>query len=360
MRHPSQARRSLRRVPMPTSRARRTSWRARRRGVAVALAATACEAALTGCGGRQSILTPHSKQTHVISVLWWWMLAAAAIVFLGMVGLLGVAFVRRRTSGLPIFGENEQISSGLVIAFGIVVPLVVLLVLFGASDIYAIRYSQAPAAASTRLTVDVVGRQWWWEISYPGTQAVTANEMHIPTGTRVQVVATTGDVIHSLWVPQLARKIDMIPGVQNRILMQTSAAGRYLGQCSEFCGLAHARMRLTVVAEAPAEFRAWLAKMQRPATIAPGSSAGDKLFMSRGCGGCHELRGTEATGRIGPDLTHLATRSSLAAETISNTPHELAEWIRNPQGIKPGNHMPNLGLSSSEASQLASFLEELR
>ncbi|HTX46668.1 MAG TPA: c-type cytochrome, partial [Solirubrobacteraceae bacterium] len=316
--------------------------------------------ALAGCGGRQSIVAPHSKQTSVIAELWWWMLGAATIVFLGTVGLLGVAFLRRRTSGLPVFGENERFTSGLVIMFGIVIPIVVLLVLFGASDIYAIRYSQAPAARSTKLTVDIVGRQWWWEVSYPGTQAVTANEVHIPTGTRVQVVATTGDVIHSLWVPQLARKIDMIPGYENRILFDTPTAGRYLGQCSEFCGLEHARMRLTVVAEPPSAFRTWLANMAKPAAIPARSRAAEQLFMSRGCGGCHELRGTAAAGRVGPDLTHLASRSTLAAVTIPNTPRKLAEWIQDPQAIKPGNHMPDLGLSSSEAREIASFLEELR
>lgn len=296
----------------------------------------------------------------MITVLWWWMLGAATIVFVGAAGLLLLAYVRRRTRGLPLLGERERYSAGLVITFGIAVPLVVLLVLFGASDIYAIRFTDAPATGSTQLTVDVVGRQWWWEVRYPGTQAVTANELHIPTGTRVQVVATTGDVIHSLWVPQLARKIDMIPGVENRILLDTSQTGRYLGQCSEFCGVEHARMRLAVVAEPPASFRSWLADMAKPAIASPATRAGEELFASRGCGGCHQLRGTDANGSIGPDLTHVASRSTLAALTIPNTPHELADWIRDPQAIKPGNHMPNLGLSESEAAQIASFLEAVR
>jgi cytochrome c oxidase subunit II len=316
---------------------------------------------VAGCGGKQSILAPRSHQTHVVALVWWWMLGAAVVVFVGAVGLLVVAFLRRREEGLPFFGRRERIAAAMVIVFGILVPLVVLLVLFGATDIYAIRYTEAPAAGSTAMTVEVVGHQWWWEVRYPGTRAVTANEVHIPTGERVQVIATTADVIHSLWVPRLARKIDMIPGRENRILLETPHAARYLGQCSEFCGLQHAHMRLAVIAEPPASFQAWLANMARPAPLPASGRArdGERLFMSRGCAGCHELRGTEATGTIGPDLTHLATRSTLAALTIGNTPRELTEWIENPQAIKPGNHMPDLGLSRSEAETIAVFLKDL-
>lgn len=317
---------------------------------------------LAGCGGRQSILAPRSEQTHVISVLWWWMLGAAVVVFAGAVGLLVLAYIRRRSSGLPIFGEREKLVGGIVIAFGVVIPMAVLVTLFGASDIYAIRFSAAPAARSISMTVQVIGRQWWWEIRYPASGAVTANEMHIPVGTRVQVVATTADVIHSLWVPRLARKIDMIPGRENRILFDTRYPGTYYGQCSEFCGSQHAHMGLTVIAEPRASFEAWLANMARPASAPATAPArvGLGLFLARGCGGCHQLRGTGAQGTIAPDLTHLATRSTLAALAIQNTPAQLAAWIRDPQAIKPGNHMPDLGLSSAEAQQIAAFLEALK
>jgi len=317
---------------------------------------------VTGCGGQQSILAPRSHQTHVIALVWWWMLGASVVVFVGAVGLLVLAFLRRGEAGLPWFGRRERLAGGMVVLFGIVVPLVVLLVLFGATDIYAIRYTQAPAAGSTRMTVDVIGHQWWWEVRYPGTDAVSANEVHIPAGERVQVIATTADVIHSLWVPRLARKIDMIPGRENRILLETPNAGRYLGQCSEFCGLQHAHMRLTVVAERPASFRGWLANMAMPKPTLAGrrEREGQILFMSRGCGGCHRLRGAEAAGKIGPDLTHVASRATLAAVTIPNDARELAAWIEDPQAIKPGNHMPDLGLSRSEAETIAAFLKELR
>lgn len=324
-------------------------------------AALVVAVSVAGCGGQQSIVAPRSHQTHVIALIWWWMLGASAVVFVGAAGLLLLSFVRRHEEGLPVFGKRERVANGMVVVFGIFVPLVVLLALFGATDIYAIRYTQAPAAGSTRMTVDVVGRQWWWEVRYPGSSAVTANEVHIPTGERVQVVATTGDVIHSLWVPRLARKIDMIPGRENRILLETPDAGTYLGQCSEFCGLQHAHMRLTVVAQAPASFRAWLANMAKPAPAPAGARAheGERLFASRGCGGCHALRGTEAAGTVGPDLTHLASRATLAAVTIPNDERELEAWIEDPQAIKPGNHMPDLGLSRAEAQTIAAYLQEL-
>jgi cytochrome c oxidase subunit 2 len=290
------------------------------------------------------------------------MLGAATVVFAGAAGLLMLAFVRRRKAGLPLFGKRESIAGGMVIVFGIIVPLLVLLALFGATDIYAIRYTEAPAPRSTSMTIEVVGHQWWWEVRYPGTGAVTANEVHIPAGTRIQVIATTADVIHSLWVPRLARKIDMIPGRANRILLETPDAGRYIGQCSEFCGLAHTYMRMAVVAEPAASFRAWLANAARPAlpALTAQQRAGASLFTARGCGGCHQLSGTEATGTVGPGLTHLAARSTLAAVTIPNDARELEAWIRDPQSIKPGNHMPDLGLSDTEVRALAAFLEAQR
>jgi cytochrome c oxidase subunit 2 len=352
-------------LPPPHGRADRNPTRSIRRGAArlgCASALTAGAVAASGCGGKQSILASHSHQTHVIAVIWWWMLGAAVVVFAGAVGLLVLAYVRRRKAGLPFFGKRERIADGMVIGFGIVVPLVVLLTLFGATDIYAIRYTEAPSARSTSMTVEVVGHQWWWEIRYPGTAAVTANELHIPAGTRVQVIATTADVIHSLWVPRLARKIDMIPGRENRILLETPDAGRYLGQCSEFCGPQHTHMRIAVVAEPPGSFRAWLANMATPAAVALTATAraGQSLFLSRGCGGCHLLRGTEADATVGPSLSHMATRTTLAALTIPNNARELAAWIENPQAIKPGNHMPDLGLSKAEVSALVAFLEAQR
>jgi cytochrome c oxidase subunit 2 len=204
----------------------------------------------------------------------------------------------------------------------------------------------------------VIGHQWWWEVRYPGTQAVTANEIHIPVGTRVNLVATTDDVIHSFWVPQLNRKIDMIPGRRNRILLYADKPGRFRGQCAEFCGADHARMGLYVFADQPARFRAWLSNMGKPrrAPATPDQQAGERTFLSDQCASCHTIRGTSARGRIGPDLTHLATRTTLAALTIPNRKGDLGAWIMDPQHVKPGNRMPALGLGGREVQDLVAYL----
>ena len=317
--------------------------------------------ALSGCG-KQSTLSPHSPQTHQISLLWWWMLTAATIVFLGAVVLLGIAWVRRKTPGLPLLGEREEISQGLVLLFGIAIPVVALVALFGIANIYVIRGSDAPAVRSTTMTIDVIGHQWWWEVHYAGTQAITANEIHIPVNTRVNVAVTSADVIHSFWVPQLARKIDLIPGRQNRVLLYASRPGSYRGQCAEFCGIQHAHMSLYVVAQSPAAYQAWLTREASPAPPSGAGAAriGQQLFMSSQCASCHEIRGTPAQGTVGPDLTHLASRSTLAAGEIPNDPAELAAWIRTPQAIKPGDRMPDLGLTQTQVGQIVAYLDGLK
>jgi cytochrome c oxidase subunit 2 len=319
-----------------------------------------CGLLLAGCG-KQSIVSPRSPQTHDIRTLWWWMLAVATIVFLGALGMLGLAWIRRGTPGLPFVGERETIPQTLVVVFGIAIPLVVLVSLFGVADVYLVRQTAAPSPARTGMTIQVIGHQWWWEVRYPGTDAVTANEIHIPTGTRVNVVATTADVIHSFWVPQLARKIDEVPGRRNRVLLYAGKPGRYRGQCAEFCGFQHANMSLFVIAEPRPAFRAWLSNMAAPVPTPSTATAstGEKVFMANQCASCHQIRGTSAQGLVGPDLTHLTTRRTLAAAEIRDDPAELRAWIADPQGIKPGSRMPNLGLSPTEYDEIAAYLEGL-
>ena len=289
------------------------------------------------------------------------MLGAAAVVFFGALALLAIGWIRRDTPGLPFFGEREHISEGLVVLFGIGIPLVVLVALFGAANVYLVGKTSPPNPRSTGLTIDVIGHQWWWEVRYPAGGAVTANEIHIPVNTRVNVVATTADVIHSFWVPQLARKIDMIPGHQNRVLLYASRAGTYRGQCAEFCGLQHANMGMLVVAQPMPAFQTWLARMAAPArTPTAAAATGEKLFLTQQCASCHQIRGTTGPATVGPDLTHLASRSTLAAAAIPNDPAHLAAWIDNPQAIKPGDRMPDLGLSRTEIQQIVAYLETLQ
>jgi cytochrome c oxidase subunit II len=309
----------------------------------------------------QNVLNPHSPAEHSISVLWWVMLGGAWIGLILVAVLLVLGWVRRRRDSLP-FGGGERAATRLVIGLGIAMPILVLTGLFLWSDIFVIRSTAAPAQGSTAMTVQVTGHQWFWEIHYPGRQAVTANELHIPVRTRVNVVGTTADVIHSLWVPELNRKIDLIPGRTNRMLLYADRAGTYPGQCAEFCGLQHAHMELLVVAEPRPAFEQWLRGEDAPARQPTGSEAqlGAQLFTTEGCADCHQIRGTAAQAQVGPDLTHVASRATLASATIPNDRAHLTEWLRDPQRVKPGNKMPELQLSANDVAALVAYLEELK
>ena len=311
---------------------------------------------------QQNSLSPDSGPAHDIRTLWWWMLAIASVVFLGAVAMLLVGWVRRRREGLPLLGNAERTTTSLVVVFGMVIPIIVLSLVFVFGDIIVLRETDAPAAGTTRLTVRVIGHQWWWEVRYPGSRAVTANEIHIPVGVPVRVSGTSADVIHSFWVPELNRKVDFEPGYQNALLLQADKPGRYRGQCAEFCGLQHAHMSFWVVADPPGRFRTWLAQQGTSAARSAGGSAGrgEQVFMAQACSSCHQIRGTEARGTVGPDLTHIASRSSLAALTIPNTARDLAAWISDPQHVKPGNKMPGLNLDKEQVADLVAYLRELR
>jgi cytochrome c oxidase subunit 2 len=290
------------------------------------------------------------------------MLGAAAIVFLGAVALLALAWWRRGTEGLPLLGRNERASTALVVLFGIAIPLVSLSVLFAVSNLSVAGGTDAPERGSTELTVEVTGHQWFWEVRYPGTRAVTANEIHIPARTRVTVVVRTADVIHSFWAPQLNRKVDAVPGRANRLLLYADEPGRYRGDCAELCGAQHSRMGLAVYADSPAEFRRWLDRQASPARepASSGERAGQRVFLDSQCADCHTIRGTPARGRIGPDLTHLQARETIAALTLPNTRRELSRWVRDPQAVKPANRMPALDLAPSEHEAVIDYLESLR
>jgi len=303
-----------------------------------------------------------SEPARDIATLSWWMFAIAAVVFGGALFLLLLAWMGRGREGFPVIGKREKLESRAVVLFGIVIPVVVLVGVFAFANLVVLKDTDAPKASSTALTVEVTGHQWFWEVRYPGTRAVTANEIHIPARTRVNLVAKTDDVIHSIWIPRLNRKIDTIPGHPNRILLYADEPGRYRGQCAEFCGLQHAHMAMYVFADPPDRFRAWLRNMQRPepAPSGPSERSGERTFMDGQCASCHTIRGTPARGDIGPDLTHLRSRTTLAGLTIPNRGGYLLRWIRNPQHFKPGNKMPALGLSDRQLQKLVTYLEGLR
>jgi len=306
-----------------------------------------------GCGGNQNVLHGESHQERSIDTLWWVMFGVACAGFTLIAFLLLLGWWRRNGRELP-GGGDERVATGLVVGLGIVTPIVLLTALFVWSDLFVMRSTAAPASGSTSMTIDVIGHDWWWEARYAGTPVVTANEIHIPTHTRIQIVGTTADVIHSFWVPELARKIDLIPGRENRLLLEADVPGRYRGQCSEFCGLQHAHMAVAVVAQPPAAFRRWLANQKEPAA---GTNA---TFMKASCGSCHTIRGTPARGKVGPDLTHLASRQTIAALELPNTRAFLRAWIRDPGRFKPGTRMPKLPLTNGEVGRLVDYLVRLR
>jgi cytochrome c oxidase subunit II len=335
-----------------------------RRGL---VAAALAPILLAGCGGAQNTLAPHSHAAADITNLFWVMMGVAFGGLALVSGLLVLAWVRRGRRGFSAADEDdphpgERLSWWVVVGMGVVFPLAVVTALFIVSDGLIINVTQAPAASKTDLTVEAIGHQWYWEFRYPGTKAVTADELHMPVDTAVNLVATTADVIHSFWVPELNRKIDTIPGHRNRIELYANRVGVYRGQCAEYCGLQHAHMSLLVFVQPKAAFRQWLRAQSAPAR-APATAletAGERTFLSGTCSSCHAIRGTSATGYVGPDLTHLASRTELAGLVLPNTRAGLARWISEPQQVKPGNDMPDLRLSRAQLRALVAYLGSLK
>ncbi|PRF76659.1 cytochrome c oxidase subunit II [Burkholderia multivorans] len=288
-----------------------------------------------------------------VFVLGWALLALCTFVCIAIATLLALALFRRRTrearggDGVRFVAIGSAVSA--VLLFG---ALVYMLRVLG-----AVAYPPRPPA----LTITVIAHDWWWAVRYPGEPAlVTANEIHIPVGEPIAIELKSADVIHAFWVPQLAGKTETIPGQTNRQWLQADEPGVYRGQCSQYCGAQHAHMAFDVVAQPPDAFRAWLDAQRQPAAAPPAGAAahGARVFAAR-CAGCHTVRGTDAAGDAGPDLTHLASRRSLAAGTLDNTPDNLRRWIAHAQQIKPQTLMPSLALAPRDADDLAAYLATL-
>ncbi|MGI8486547.1 MAG: cytochrome c oxidase subunit II, partial [Thermomicrobiales bacterium] len=249
---------------------------------------------------------------------------------------------------------------GTVTVFGIVIPGIILIGVFGMT-LWALTDLSKPASASEE-TIAIVGHQWWWEVNYNDRDFTTANEIHIPVGKPVQLTLTSNDVIHSFWVPQLSDKIDMIPGHTNTLWIQADRAGEYRGQCAEFCGAQHAQMAFVVIADSPDAYDGWIAQQQQaaPDPSNPQLEKGQQAFFSAACMYCHRIEGTSASGTVGPDLTHLGSRNYIGAGTLKNTPGNLAGWITNSQSIKPNNQMPNFFLAPDQLQAIIAYLESLK
>ena len=319
---------------------------------------------LNGCAASSpSSLSPNAPDARGIANLTWLMFAIAAVVFIAVTVLLVIGFSRQRNQIEPVIlnPPHERRTLTLVLIFGGVLPAVVLTAVMALS--VAIDNSEVSAKSRPPLTIEVVGHQWWWEVRYPGQNIITANEIHIPTGQPVEIKLTTADVIHSFWVPQLHGKLDTIPGQTNTMTLQADQAGSYRGQCAEYCGLDHAKMAFQVIAEDEETFNAWLKQETQVAPDPPDGSVekqGQQAFLGSACTYCHTIRGTNASGTLGPDLTHIASRRTIGAGVLPNIPGNLAGWITNAQAIKPGNKMPPMDFDSVQIQQIIAYFETLK
>jgi cytochrome c oxidase subunit 2 len=320
----------------------------------------------------QSALHPAGPQAGRIIDLWWMMFWVTGAVFLVVMGFLVAALVRRRR---PDGGEaadvpdvrpeasRERRMSHAVLA-GVGLTVVILFVFLVRS--YVTGRALDSLHEQEHLTVSVVGHQWWWEVRYENATAAyvltTANEIHLPAGRPVLFKLTSTDVIHSFWVPNLHGKMDLVPGHQNVTWLRADREGTYRGQCAEFCGHQHAHMAFTVVVEPYEKFKAWYDAQLKPAAEPQTESQaqGRHVFLSSTCVMCHTVRGTDAGSRVGPDLTHVASRATLAAGTLENTRGHLAGWVVDSQQVKPGNRMPPNNLEPADLQALLDYLQSLK
>jgi cytochrome c oxidase subunit 2 len=312
---------------------------------------------VAGCGGAQSALEPAGRDAEWIADLFVWLTVGFAIVWLGVVGLAVYAPHARQP-------RSSRSDHTLIIGGGVGLPVVTLalLLFFGFSELPRM-LAPAPDAG---LMIEVSGAQWWWRVRYHLSDREPielANEIHLPVRRRVDTRLVSADVVHSFWIPAIAGKMDMIPGRINRLALEPTRVGTFRGACAEYCGTSHARMNLiAVVSEQPA-FEAWLANEARNA-VAPSNAMaqrGQQVFFERGCNTCHTIRGTDAIGKTGPDLTHVGSRETLAAGLVSTNLDEFRRWIAGTELLKPGVHMPAFAnVPDQDLSAVSAYLVQLK
>ncbi|HET8649825.1 MAG TPA: cytochrome c oxidase subunit II [Gemmatimonadales bacterium] len=327
------------------------------------LAAAALLFGAWGCTRSPSTLSAHGTRAARVAPLGWYLVVASVVVVVLIIALVLIGIFRRHPAEQSPPTERPD---GLkwILYGGLVFPTVVLsgtlvwvLVVLGGS---------AAPERKAALTVQVIGHRWWWEVHYLGndsaSRAADANELHLPVGQPVRLELSSSDVIHSFWVPELAGKTDLIPGQTNVTWIEADQPGSYHGQCGEYCGVQHAHMELTVVAQPPAEFARWLAHQRRPADEPRDSTAraGERAFVTGQCAMCHTVQGTRAQGKIGPDLTHVGSRRTIAGGMLPNTRGNLAGWIANAQALKPGSAMPQLYLKPADLQAIVTYLQTLK
>lgn len=315
--------------------------------------------------GPTSIFSPEATPAHSIYGLSVFVISITFAIFLIVAGLLAYALIHfRHRKGdsemepAQLYGSQQIELSWTVIPF----LIVVILFLTTARIIAVTERARKPADA---MDVVVIGHQFWWEYRYPKLGIVTANELHIPVSDLAKPLPTyltmsSADVDHSFWVPKLAGKMDLIPNKVNVMWMDPHKPGLYLGQCAQYCGVEHAMMLIRVYVDTPEQFKKWIADQQRPAVNDPAVAEGRQIFEHTACISCHTVRGTDAHGTFGPDLTHLASRDTIGSGMIRNTPENLRKWIDDPNAIKPGCMMPKMNLDAHDLDAVTAYMASLR
>lgn len=305
-----------------------------------------------------------SRSGDILEALGWGFSAIACAVVIIIAGLIVVGTRRSRLrageSAADAVGREGGGISAIYWGVGLSIPVLVGMAIWTFLSVQAL----ATPGRTPGLAISVTGHRWWWEVAYqspsqPFGIVKTANELVIPTGVPVRLDLASDDVIHDFWVPKLGPKMDMIPGRTNHSWIEADRPGTYRGQCAEFCGAEHGRMGFVVHALSAADFRTWLQSERQPARLSSPEMPGQQVF-ERKCVACHTVRGTTAAGIAGPDLTHLGSRTTLAAAMMPNDPRDLDHWLADTQGIKPGAQMPQIDLTPLERSQLVNWLESLK
>ncbi len=317
-----------------------------------------CVCLLNGCAGPQSTLAPASAEAESISILFWTMTIGAFLIWSTVSGLALYAL------HVAPHSHNERFTRRWVIGGGVIVPTLTLSVLL----VFALRSlpDLLRPAPEGSMRIEAVGSQWWWRFTYPasdGGSVEVANEVYLPVDEPVRFDLRSDDVVHSFWIPSLGGKVDMIPGHRTQISLHPDTIGTYRGVCAEYCGASHAHMAFDVVVTSREDFDAWLSRQSQDAMEPTTDDAvrGADLFLESGCGACHTIRGTDADGTIGPDLTHVGSRASLGAGAMDNTEAQLERWIMHPSNVKPEVGMPGFhALTSEEVKLLATYLKGLK
>lgn len=314
-----------------------------------------------------TIFSPQSTPAHSIFDLSMLVLAITGGVFLVVYGLLIFVLVRYRHRPSSPHADHEppQIYGSTQIELSwTVIPVLIVVVLFLATARVIFSTQSIPTPAK-RIDVTVIGHQFWWEYRYPKLGVVTANELHIPVSDAKDPLPTyltmsSADTDHSFWVPRLAGKLDLIPNKVNIMWMDPQATGLYLGQCAQYCGTQHAKMLLRVYVDTPDQFAAWVAEQKKPAVDDASVAAGKAVFEHNACISCHTVAGTVATGRFGPDLTHVGSRETIASGAVKNTPENIRAFIDNPATFKPGALMPAMHLNQHDLDLVTAYLSSLK